>query len=125
MMSPTPGSSAAGSRSHFRKKWRRTAGSAEKITVGTARSVTGAPAGLAEMTSLHWRPAPWIMSSPRKSPMRLAVVRDVIFRPSYSFISRDNDLFSEMSSKISSSSMPAPRCSKISNHALEHSATAA
>ena len=66
----------------LRVAWRRTAGSAAKIAVGIARSVTGAPAGKLAMTSLHCKPLSLIISSPRKSANRRAVVSDVIFRPS-------------------------------------------
>jgi hypothetical protein len=50
------------------------AGSAEKMAVGTARSLTGAPSGLVTIMNLQFRPLSFTISAPKNSPKRRAQV---------------------------------------------------
>ena len=103
----------------------RTDGSALKMATGMARSVTGAPGGLAEMMNRQDRPLSRTMPSPRNSANRLAVLIDVDFCPAYSASVLDMDRFSAMSSISSSSGSAAALVASTSSHWLAVTATAA
>ena len=104
-----------GSLSHLRKKCLRTPGSVEKMAVGMARSVTGAPCGRLAMTRRQLRPLSLTISAPKKSASRPAVVSDVPFWSPYSSSVLEMVLFSEMRLITSSSSSSAPRESSTSS----------